>query len=246
MPLKPEDIAALERATLKAVPPPEIKAWRDWLLPMDQGTVGRARSAVPLRHDRPDPDDIARIDRFYTKAGFEPWFRVPDDPSWQAVHQALDDRGFVRTKPTHVMTAPLASLLAVQAVASCDLAAEPDGALMAAYVGEGFDAEDGAHRTRLMTRAKGCLYASVRMAGETQAVGMASLNEGWLGIHGMRTTPKARGRGLASGILRAMALMALERRLHKAFLQVEASNKVAISLYTRFGFRPAWTYAYWR
>ncbi len=246
MPLKPEDIAALERATLKAVPPPQMKAWRDWLLPMDHGTVGRARSAVPLRHDRPDPDDIARIDGFYTKAGFEPWFRVPDDPSWQAVHQALDDRGFLRSKPTHVMTAPLAGLLSVPAVASCDLSAEPDEDWMATYVGPGFDAEDGAHRARLMTRAKGCLYASVRMVGETQAVGMASLSEGWLGIHGMRTVPRARGRGLASGILRAMALKALERRMHKAFLQVEASNQGAIALYTRFGFRPAWTYAYWR
>lgn len=246
MPLKPEDIASLERATLKAVPPLEMKAWRDWLLPMDQGTVGRARSAVPLRHDRPEPADIARIDRFYTQAGREPWFRVPDAPAWKPVHQALDDRGFLRVKPTHVMTAPLASLLSVPAVASCDLATEPDDAWMAAYLGEGFDAVDGAHRVRLMGRAKGCLYASVRVAGEAQAVGMASLGEGWLGIHGMRTAPRARGRGLASGIVRAMALMALERRLQKAFLQVEASNTRAIALYSRFGFTPAWTYAYWR
>ena len=39
MPLKPEDIAALERATLKAVPPPQMKAWRDWLLRMDHGRI---------------------------------------------------------------------------------------------------------------------------------------------------------------------------------------------------------------
>lgn len=246
MPLKPDDIASLERATLKAVPPSTIKAWRDWLLPMDQGTVGRARSAVPLRHDRPEPADIAKIDRLYTQAGLEPWFRVPDMPEWKEVHQALDDRGFLRVKPTHVMTAPLASLLSVPAMAACDLATEPDEAWMAAYLGDGGDTADDAHRARLMSQARGCLYASVRMVDEVQAVGVATLNEGWLGIHGMRTASRARRRGLASGILRAMALMALEHGLQRVFLQVEASNTGAIALYSRFGFTPAWTYAYWR
>ena len=43
-------IEAIERATLDAMPPQRLERWGDWLLPFDNGTVGRSHSAVPLRH----------------------------------------------------------------------------------------------------------------------------------------------------------------------------------------------------
>jgi N-acetylglutamate synthase len=48
------DIEAIERATLQAVAPEVVESLPGWLLPMDHGTVGRARCAVPLHHDGHD------------------------------------------------------------------------------------------------------------------------------------------------------------------------------------------------
>ena len=44
-------VASIEQATLAAVAPDTVEAREGWLLPVDHGTVGRARSAVLLHTD---------------------------------------------------------------------------------------------------------------------------------------------------------------------------------------------------
>jgi hypothetical protein len=50
----------IERATLQVVVPDEMVCLPGWLVPVFSGTVGRARSAVPLQHASPD---LAVIDQ---------------------------------------------------------------------------------------------------------------------------------------------------------------------------------------
>lgn len=197
----PEDVAAVERSTLAALPPARLLCHGDWLLPMDMGTVGRARSAVPLRHDRPDPHDIDFIVRAYEAAGLPPWFRLPDAPGWMAFHRTLEARGLARGKPSHVMTAALADLPAAPPALPCTLSERPDPAWEAVFLGDGIDAADGAHRVRLLRQGRDCRYASVRLGGEVVSVGLATLAGGqWLGIHALRTVPRARS-GMRHGHL---------------------------------------------
>ena len=47
-------------------------------------------------------------------------------------------------------------------------------------------------------------------------------------------------------VMRAMATEARQRGVERVFLQVDASNAPALSLYQRLGFETAWGYAYWR
>jgi len=45
-------VEAIERATVQAVSPDARVEIPGWILPFDAGTVGRAKSAVPLVHGR--------------------------------------------------------------------------------------------------------------------------------------------------------------------------------------------------
>jgi len=74
---------------------------------------------------------------------------------------------------------------------------------------------------------------------------MAAFSHGWASVHGMRTAKARRGEGIAGRILSAFAGIAAERGVSRMFLQVEAHNPAAISLYRRAGFATAWSYAYW-
>jgi len=65
-------------------------------------------------------------------------------------------------------------------------------------------------------------------------------------VHGMRTPQNCRGRGLAGRVLASLAAAALARGYERIFLQVEADNAPAHSLYRRAGFELAWNYGYWR
>jgi ribosomal protein S18 acetylase RimI-like enzyme len=240
------DIASLERATLQAVAPEHIDSLPGWLLPMDHGTVGRARSAVPLSHAAPDPAALGTIVARYRDRGFTPALRLPELPAFEAFARDLQAGGWRREQPTLTQTAAVAGLLALPAGPGAVLAERPDAGWTAMFLGEGFDPVDGASRSAALARAQGTLFASVVEHGQTVACGAASYSHGWLGVHGMRTAAARRGQGMAARLLRAMAHEAQRQGIGRVFLQVDAGNAAAQALYRRAGFTTAWSYAYFR
>ncbi|MBT9462755.1 GNAT family N-acetyltransferase [Hydrogenophaga sp.] len=244
--LSAADIESIERATLQAVAPEVVEPLDGWLLAMDHGTVGRARSAVPLRHETHDIERLPAILSRYAARGFEPRFRLPDLPTFRPWHEALTQQGWRRDQPTLTMTGEVHRLMDLHPGPPGELDARPDAGWMAMFLGEGLDPADGASRSRSLSRATDTLYASVREQGQTVACGAASYGHGWLGVHGMRTAAARRGEGLAGRVLHAMAAEAVRRGVAGVFLQVDANNLPAQALYRRAGFTLAWPYAYWR
>ena len=244
--LHDEDIASLERATLDAVAPPEVQQLQDWLLPLDRSTIGRAKSAVPLRHQGLNADTLATIEAAYLDWGIDARFRVADVPGLHNIHQRLRTMGYAPDQPTLVQVGTVSALRDLPATAEAAVDARPSARWAAVYTAPGFDSVDGAHRVQALSRSAHAVYASVYRDGQSLAAGTASLSQGWASIHGMRTVPSARGQGLASQILRGLAGVAAQRGVDRVFLQVEEDNAAAQALYARAGFQTVWRYHYWR
>lgn len=239
---EPADIEAIERATVAGVAPPEVLEIGDWLVALDHGSIGRAKSAAPLRHDA-SPEPLDEIIAAYRGRGLPPAFRIADEPGLDPVRRELTARGFSSGQETMVMTAD-ARQVADFAVPFADLLEHPDAAWGEVFLGEGFDPADGAHRVAALTRSPGALYGAVREGGRTVAVGAVTFGYGWAGIHGMRTALDRRGAGFASRLLALFGSAALARGASRLFLQV-LENNPARELYRRAGFRDAWRYSYW-
>lgn len=236
------DVESLERATVAGVAPAEVLEIDGWLVPLDTGTIGRAKSATPLRHDV-GPAALDAIEAAYRSRGLPPAFRIADKAGLAKVRAELERRGRLAAKPTVVKVAS-AQVLAQFSDAPVELLARPDEGWGAVFLGEGFDPADGASRVAALSRAPDALYAAVRDAGRTVAVGVVTFGHGWAGIHGMRTARHQRGRGHAGGILAAFGRAAAARGIGRVFLQVEAGNPAG-PLYRKAGFSEAWTYRYW-
>lgn len=243
---KHTDIAAIERATLAAVPPEAQEERAGWLLAYDGGTVGRSHSGVPLAHDETTAAAWPQVVAAYRAHGRRPVLRLPAVPAFEAQHAALQAQGLAPTQPTLVKTTALSQFHVYRPREDVRLADAPSAAWSQVFLGEGFDPVDGASRLAILGRARNSLFASIESGGQVVAVGSASLAHGWCGIHGMRTLPAWRGQGLASGILAALAQAARARGLERAFLQVEAANAGAQALYRQAGFETRWRYHYWR
>ena len=200
--MKPHDIDSLERATVAGVAPAKVVEIGGWLVPLDDGAIGRAKSAVPLRHDL-DASALSEIEAAYWTEGLTPAFRVADKPGLRVVRDALATRGYVTDKPTVVEIGDVDRLARLRDTPG-DLLSEPDEAWGAVFLGEGFDPEDGASRVAALTRSPDAMYGFVREDGRTVAVGCVTFGYGWAGIHGMRTDVECRGRGLASQVLAAL------------------------------------------
>ena len=239
-------IESLEKATLAAVPPREVQALDGWLLALDAGTVGRAHSAVPTRHEGIDAGVVTEIERRYSERGLKAVFRLPRVAAFDRLREALLARGYAGTQPTLTMVGESSAAARLQASdMAVELAPQATDDWAAVYLGQGFDPVDGACRVGLLRSSRQSLFAGVRMKGRMVAVGCGCFAEGWWGVHGMRTAAAWRGRGFAAAILAALGQEAVRRGIGRAFLQVESSS-AAQSIYRRAGFADAWRYDYWR
>lgn len=246
LPLQDNDIASLERATLDAVAPPATLEIEGWLVPFDSSTIGRAKSAVPLRHSCIEGRDIATIETLYAARGLPAAYRVADVPGLASVHAELARRGYQAQQPTLVQVGSVRAMRALCRDLPARVSASPGAAWSSVYLAEGFDPVDGAHRVQALSRSPHIMYACVKEDGQSVAAGTAAFSQGWCSIHGMRTLPTHRGRGLATRVLAGLADAATDRAMEGVFLQVEEDNASALALYGRAGFATAWRYHYWR
>ncbi len=242
------DVAMLERATMAAVPPEAHEEIGGWLAAFDRGTVGRAHSAVPLRHDAALATDTVQraIAARYRAHGLPPMFRVPEFACFDALRRVLHAHGYAASKPTLTQLADVRAMLAAGNADLVQLAGTPDAQWAGAFAGEGFDAADGESRIAILCRGGPSVFACARVDGKVAAVGVGCYAQGWLGVHGMRTAPAYRRRGLGGAVLAALAREAAARGIGRAVLQVEAPRAPALSLYRRAGFSTAWALDYWK
>ena len=241
-----EQIEAIERATVQAVSPDAQEEIPGWILPFDAGTVGRAKSAVPLSHTAPANGVLQEIEAAYAQRGLPVMLRLPLIPQFDPFRVKLVAQGYREETITEVQTAAAQSLRSVGGGADVDVLDAPSPDWASVFLGEGFDPVDGASRVKKLGRARGTLFAIVRDGTRPVAAGAAAFSHGWASVHGMRTAQDRRGRGLAGSVLAALADAAIRRGYDQLFLQVAADNAGAKSLYQRAGFTPAWVYSYWR
>jgi N-acetylglutamate synthase len=242
------DVENIERATLAAVSPEAVLELSGWLLAFDTGTVGRAKSAVPMLHtpDMADAGMVRRIEQHYAARGMQASFRLPDVPGFDAMRQALVSAGYGPQQPTLVQTGLVSAMCSITNLPLADVDDAPDAGWAAVFLGAGFDSVDGASRVKRLSQAPGSVFASVREAGQSIAAGAGAFSHGWASVHGMRTAAAHRGQGLAGRVLAGLAAAAQQRGLNDVFLQVEEGNTAARALYMRAGFSTVWKYVYWR
>ena len=243
----PHDIETIERATVATVSPENTEEIDGWLLAFDRGTIGRAKSAVPLAHRESAAGLIGRIEVRYESHGFPAMFRIADLSCFHSLQQALRDAGYHADRHSLVQIARASDVRELVAEPQAHIASRPDEAWGRVFLGEGFDPVDGASRVRALRRTPDAVYASIRTADGNDALasGAASFAQGWASIHAMRTALAHRRKGLAGRILAALARAAIDRGFERIFLQVEENNIGAKSLYRRAGFGTAWRYEYW-
>ena len=241
------DVESIERATLAAVAPAAVDEVEGWLIPFDTGVVGRAKSAVPLRHDVSPRAPVIEIERRYASKGLPALFRIAEVNALDGTRDELLQLGYGKHKPTLVQIAAAQAAAGAFSGPAAEISALADDEWASVFLGEGFDPIEGASRVQTLRRAKGSLFARVRGEdGQTAAAGVLSLAHGWASIHGMRTAQSQRGRGHATRVVSTLAAVALDKGFERIVLQVEAGNAAAQRLYARCGFTTAWSYGYWK
>ncbi|GAA1482196.1 GNAT family N-acetyltransferase [Gordonia sinesedis] len=272
--LRNSDIRALEHAAALAWPGTESAWIDGWLVRAGGGVSRRANSAVPLeRSARVDPETLAAIGSWYAERGLPTLMALPDRlvPPHQiagrarsgSVHMLVRDIALAGGPIGEAVDAPAESEGSDGAGAggrydepgthSADLNTTPSNDWLRCYTNGDSDIEVA---RRVVGAADGPV-AFVTVRGTTTAsstptpvaIGRGAVTappDGarWLGVTALWTDPAARRRGHGDTVLTRLLAWGAEQGAERAYLQVEADNRVAGSWYRARGFGLHHTYRY--
>jgi ribosomal protein S18 acetylase RimI-like enzyme len=248
----PALLAAVEDASLNASAPPE-QLWLDgWLVRLNPGKAKRARSVQAVaRGRRPLAARIAEVQALYAAAGLPCYVRITPFTEPPGLEAQLAAAGFEHEDNTRVMVATLAAEAPRRAPAPGTVLRRLDAEAYAQAVGavrHSPPKEREAHARRL--RSSPVPYVGqvlVRSADGAVLAGGQWAREGrFVGLYDVFTAPDHRRQGHASALCSAMLRQASAAGADIAYLQVEAGNEAALSIYRRLGFEDAYGYHYRR
>jgi len=219
-----------------------------WVLRAASGFTGRANSTLPLGPpDRPLPEAVDEVERWYRARGLRPCIVVPHALPWPGgdpLEDLLVARGWpLRDGPGIVMTAASAPVAALVPDAEVVITPEADDAWCAGYHYRGGPVHPMA--ASLLMSAPFQRFAAVPAGdGTVAAIGRVAVAEGWAGLTAMEVAPAHRRRGLATAIIGALARVAVDEGATNFYIQVDETNTGGRALYRRCGFTDRYRYHY--
>ena len=250
-------LSRIEDAGIHASAPPQQRWVDGWLLRYSPGKAKRARCVQAVADGRlPLATRLALCQAVMDSAGLPLVVRITPFSRPLGLDQALAALGWPRQDHTLVMVAPqcltqaepLPAGLVWQALGADDFA-EVVGGLRGSP-----PAQRRAHAQRLASSPVPYQGWALRQAdgaagmggghGPVLACGQTAVEGDLVGLYDVFTQPQARGRGLASLLCRQLLAQAHAAGARCAYLQVDADNHVARSIYRRLGFADAYAYHY--
>lgn len=234
----------LERVMVGAWPAAEGEHLGDWLLRATSGFTHRANSVLTVGDPGTTLDRaVELVEAWYGERGLPSMLTLagpvgvrPDDDPLGALLLA---RGYLPRVATSALTAAVDEVLAaVPEPARGRLRVTTSTTLedrwFDAYRGYR-EAPEGPARA-VLTGSPEQVFASVEDGDGVVGVGRLGVASTWGGIAAMYVEPRARRQGVASALLRRLAVEAADRGVRSLHLQTDTDNAAAQELYRRAGF----------
>lgn len=220
-----------------------------WSVSTDGGATGRPNAVSPLKFEGRLGEAITEVERHYKSRGIRPAFRIARGACAPVdLPEVLISHGWKPSEETLVMTASLAGALSrlgpADGVVLCDDCPPAVDAIIRETSGSAAEYEE--RRGLALRTPQPRAFAMVPDGEPAQAIGLSVIVQDQAAIFLMRTHPAHRRKGLARRVLSGLLRWASAKGATGAFLQVEADNAPAVSLYKAAAFKSVYSYDYWR
>jgi GNAT superfamily N-acetyltransferase len=243
-------LSRIEDAGLNASAPPQQRWLDGWLIRFSPGKAKRARCVNAVAEGRlPLDQKLVLAQAVFDEARLPMVMRITPFSQARDLDQQLDARGWAPLDDTRVMARAAIDTLPDEPL--------PDGLVWQALGHSAFTQSVGqlrgsplaqrqAHAQRLeLSPVPFCALAIRREAdGALLACGQFAREADLVGLYDVFTAESARGQGLARRLCSRLLAQARDEGARSAYLQVEADNHAARSVYKGLGFADAYAYHY--
>jgi len=242
-------LSRIEDAGLNASAPPQQRWLDGWLVRFSPGKAKRARCINAVAAGRmPVADKLALCRAFFRAAGLPLYFRLTPFSMPAHLDATLEASGLVRRDDTRVMVRSRLDDLPASALPRGHrldrLGHHGFADLVGGFRGSSL-AERQAHGERLAQSPvpfEG--FVLIGPDGAPVACGQFAMEAELVGLYDVFTAPASRGHGLARALCAELLGLARQQGSAVAYLQVDAENAPARSVYRRLGFVDAYRYHY--
>ncbi|MET8946216.1 GNAT family N-acetyltransferase [Streptomyces sp. NPDC004542] len=239
--------AELAHVASRAWRPVESERLGGWELRAARGFTRRANSVLPAGDPGlPLDEALAVVRRWYGERGLPAYVQTATgaEGTQELLCAELERRGWVREVTAELWIGALAPVGDRAEGAGVLLARTADEAWLARYQREGVSEV----ALRVLHGGPSVWFATVpgEAGGTPLAIGRCVVDGRWAGFAAVEVDPAGRRRGLATGVMAALARKALEEGASAAWLQVETDNEAARALYAGLGFSAHHAYHHYR
>jgi N-acetylglutamate synthase len=232
-----EALLAIEQAAVRSWPALETADIGGWLWRSASGGSYRANSIAALAFTGADPETaITDVEQRYASRGAPSRFTVSEVSAPANLDAILARRGYERGADHFTLAKDIARG-GVSPPADVVMMREPRADWLDIYLaGLSSDRRDVAPRILANLPPQRAYFGCMR-AGRLIGSGLSIVDGPLASVQCMATLADARRQGGARAVLQAIEAYARSAGCSRLYLQAEAANSAALSLYQAFGFR---------
>lgn len=193
-------------------------------------------------------DGIEQVEAFYSRRGVPPCFQLCPAALPVELPQVLLERGYRFYAYTAVQVQSISALLGMTAPSAGHVTASDtltDEWFDLYTSASGYSPESLPIRRGILSRiGPAAHFVSLYQAGQPSAAGLGVVERGWLGVFCVVTRASFRRKGLAIGIMHALAEWGEQHNAEHMYLQVMEDNQPGLNLYSKLGFFHLYQYYY--
>jgi N-acetylglutamate synthase len=241
IPISRENLAAIEAAAVRSWPALETADIEGWLWRYASGGSFRANSVSALAFNGHDVEVAVReVEHRYRAKGAPCRFTITEVCRPADLDARLAAMGYERGKDHATMAKKIAG--ATRTPADVELSADPTPEWLPVYLAGLSPSRREIAPAILAGLPARRSYFSCRRAGRVISSGLSIADGSLASVQCMATIEGARRQGSAQAVLAAIEAWAATQGCTHLYLQAEAANTPAITLYEGFGFHFAGRY----
>ncbi|MFD2330625.1 GNAT family N-acetyltransferase [Cohnella sp. GCM10020058] len=243
-----DDILVVETKALNAWPALQQMSHDGWLLRQSKGYTKRSNSVQPLRTE-PDADLRAMVgycEDAYHRAGLPTIFKITPLCGPCGLDDRLEEYGYAVADRSQVLTRSLDETHGEASIEGLSV----DGGLTEEWMTAASailslkpEQQEAAFAMLADSPLRSAFFL-LRSGDEPVAIGIGVVDDGYLGLFDIATSPAYRNRGLGERLVRQILRWGQSHGAHASYLQVVEGNAPAQSLYAKLGYKRLYDYWY--